>query len=86
MGSNNAMSDDLYKCVITPNVRTIKMESLDVKLGEGIHVIEDQTKTPFRRTVVVPAGTLIIQSYSIDKDGKETINETQIVLPATPAP
>lgn len=35
---------DLYKCVITPNVRTMEMRSINVTLGPGTHCIQSLSR------------------------------------------
>ncbi len=81
---------DLYKCVITPNVRTIELRSLPVVVKPGHHwIVDGEGKKP--DVVVLAPGTQIIESFTMGLEGQRIVNETLIagvgtIMGPLPAP
>ena len=76
---------DLYKCVITPDVRTIELRSKPVEVRRGLHwIVDGEGKKP--DVVIIPPGTQIFQSFTITPDGQEVVNETVIAGLEQPFP
>lgn len=69
--------NDIYKCVITPAVRTYTLRSSKWKVGQGPHIIEDHTKTPVTRRIIRP-GTEAIECLQRDKRGHWRVVETNL--------
>jgi hypothetical protein len=79
---------ELYKCVITPNVRTIDLKSIQCELRPGLHWILEDGKPP---RVLIPPGRQCIESFTLGPDGARIVNETLIagvglIRGALPAP
>jgi hypothetical protein len=72
--------NDIRKCVITMNTRTMKLCGSKYKLIPGDHIIVDATiinKNGHYPVVVIPIGTPCIESFHV-ANGKKIVDETLI--------
>lgn len=71
------MKDELHRCVIDFNVRTIELRSSKTVWVDGPRWILDGSGVRPDR-VAIPAGTQFIESFTVDRAGHRTVKDTTI--------